>query len=96
MKEIDLLLKGTELVLTEDELNRVKSTLKELVSYYKPTELEIKGLGAFPTKEKPRVIFLENQEVGSQSLINLQLKIGKELEKKINETVSASVVVRMR
>jgi len=65
---------GKEKVIT------VKEILKEAVRDARPYPVKILGLNAFPSRNRPRVIFLEAVSE-NKSLENLQQKIGQQLKK---------------
>ena len=58
------------------ELNKLKSALNDISEYYDSFKILVNGTGAFPSFEKPRIMWLDIQE-GREELINIQDKIEK-------------------
>jgi len=79
--------KGTHLTLhflgylTEEQINQVKTVLKNIAQQYQQTELITSDIDAFPNLTQPRVIFLSGQEKVGDCLVSLQKNLGEELKK---------------
>jgi RNA 2',3'-cyclic 3'-phosphodiesterase len=56
--------------LAESEIKKIISATKKIVSYAKPFEIEIQGIGAFPAMTSPRVLWL-GMKKGSAELKSL-------------------------
>ena len=67
--------------LNEEQINQVKTVLKNIAGQYRQTELITGQINAFPNLDQPRVIFLSSREKAENSLIDLQKNLGEELEK---------------
>ena len=55
----------------EVELNHVCKTVQQSVQAFQPFEMSIEGIGAFPSLEKPRIVWA-GLETGKQEIIELQ------------------------
>jgi len=67
--------------LDNDMIERVGENIQEEVKKYKSPNLILGEFGAFPNLERPRVVFIETEEVKSNILASLRKDLGQRLEK---------------
>jgi 2'-5' RNA ligase len=67
--------------LDEKMIDKVKEILTSRTNQIPSFELKLGGISAFPNLTRPRVIFVECQEINGQNLVTLQKNIGQDLEK---------------
>ena len=65
--------------ISEDIIPKIKETLENAVKSFEPFKIHIFGLGAFPSKNYAKVIWIGLKE-GKQELIGLANEIDKQLE----------------
>jgi len=67
--------------LTSEQIIRVQKILKQQASHCEAAEIDTDRIDAFPTLKNPRVIFLAGVQKEGGNLKDLQINLGKELEK---------------
>ena len=67
--------------LTESEVQIVRNALKAVVGKFGQISLSLTGIGAFPSKNNPRVLFLGVREKDGTKMVNLQRELGVILKK---------------
>ncbi len=59
----------------EEKIERIKKIIQEMVKSFRPFTIKIKGIGQFPEKRKPRVIWAGVED--SEGLFSLQKEVEK-------------------
>lgn len=67
--------------LDENQLNKVKEILAEITPNYSTFKLQLKEIGGFPNISRPRVIFVNCQDLSLKTLSDYQKDLAKVLEK---------------
>ncbi|MFA6215117.1 MAG: RNA 2',3'-cyclic phosphodiesterase [Patescibacteria group bacterium] len=67
--------------LTEEQISQVKEIIKNQAKNFAQTGLITEKIDAFPNLEKPRIIFLAARQTRGENLANLQLNLGRAIEK---------------
>lgn len=65
--------------LSEDKIGDVKAAVIEACRNFSPFEIKIAGVGAFPSKERARVVWLGVGE-GRDMLVSLGISVQKEIQ----------------
>lgn len=66
--------------LEREKIEKVKKIIEKSIVGLRSTKIELKEMDGFPNIQNPRVLFIRGQEAG-EVLHELQIKIGKEIEK---------------
>lgn len=67
--------------LDEEQNNKVQGIMQSLPDKFGEMSFIFKQVGAFPNLTRPRIIFLQGEQVGSRSVFKLQELLGLELIK---------------